>query len=120
MPFPKHGKRMQTRKSVQAAIDRAESRKVPERSEGRCEVWVERLRGTVDIAKRRCLRGATQIHHMIGGNGKRGRGISALADHKQHVCDECHLAITGDLGGKKLKRRGGDIPRYTDVYERVR
>lgn len=120
--FPKTVKRWRSQKSIDKALDTAENAKVPVRSEGRCEVAVMLVyaRAGLKIGALRCDRPATQIHHMIGGRGKRGRGISVLAEHKQHVCDECHLGITGDLGGKRLKRIGGPVPHYTDVYERVR
>jgi hypothetical protein len=110
------------RKHPDAALDTRESAKVRKRSGGQCEVReVLELGGWLGPAGMpvRCQRAATQVHHMIGGNGKRGRGISALAIHKQHMCDACHLWITGDLGGKKLKRIGGDVPLWTDTYQRV-
>ena len=113
--FPKTGKRMRTKKQADAAIDRVESAKVSIRSEGRCEVV------TIHVSRwLRCRREGTQVHHMIGGNGKRGRGLSGWADHKQHVCDTCHLGITGDIGGKTLVRVGGTVPHWTDTYMRRR
>ena len=89
--------------------DKAESEKVKERSGGRCEVRTDY----------RCAHQASEVHHMISGFGKRARGKSLLAEHKQHVCDRCHLDITGDVGGRKLKRVGGVEPLWTDTYERV-
>lgn len=114
------------RRKARESKDRAENKFVKERSGGRCEV-VEIVRVGNDAEARlgfstglfRCNRRATQVHHMIGGNGKRGRGISALAKHKQHVCDECHLLITGYIGGKKLWREGGMVPLWTDRYRVV-
>ena len=120
LAFPKTGKRIRTKKATWAAVDKAENATVPERSGGRCEVQVD-LRCTAGGSGIfRCTRTATQIHHMIGGRGRRGIGESALAERKQHVCDACHLGITGDLGGKKLKRIGGVVPHFTDCYERLR
>lgn len=100
------------------ALDRRESAKVRRRSEGRCEVVV--FSENPCAPDLRCRRLATQVHHMIGGRGKRGIGLSALAEHKQHVCDTCHRHITGDVGGKTLKRLGGRIPLWTDLYVSVR
>ena len=113
VPCPKVRKRIRTKKDADKALDKAENKKVPKRSGGRCEVHVQVLDGVL-----RCWNVATQIHHMIGGWGKRGRGRSALRDHKQHVCEGCHRSITGDIGGKKLIRVGGVIPHYTDCYKR--
>ena len=116
-PKPQRGtalKAKRTRTRQRLTVDARESDKVRARSGGRCEVvtfWPSFLH--------RCLRRATQVHHLIGGIGKRGRGISALAEHKQHVCDQCHLWITGDLGGRKLQRVGDVVPHWTDCYERV-
>ena len=53
---------------------------------------------------------------MIGGWGKRARGNSVLAGHKQHVCARCHQDITGHV----LQRVGGPVPVWTDHYRRVR
>lgn len=114
-------KPVSAKKRAQQALDRRESAKVRERSGGRCEVCVQV--GVVEWAGAyawRCMQLATQVHHMIGGRGQRGVGISALADHKQHVCDQCHRDITGDIGGKKLIRVGGLMPHWTDWYRRAR
>ena len=94
------------------ARDEKESDKVKERSGGRCEVtWFGRKAMRVV----RCPKRANQVHHMISGRGKRGRGISALAKHKQHVCGDCHPLITGHV----LRRIGSEVPLWTDEYERV-
>jgi hypothetical protein len=94
------------------ATDDEESDKVKARSKGQCEVvWFGRKARRVQ----RCTKRGSQVHHMIGGWGKRARGISILADHKQHVCDHCHPLITGHV----LRRVGGDLPLWTDEYERV-
>lgn len=112
--FPKKGKRIRTKREADLAVDKAENAKVPERSGGKCEVVVVDY---FDRVSSECWRAATQIHHMISGRGKRGRGLSALAEHKQHLCEECHLDITGDIGGKRLRRVGGVVPHWMDVYE---
>lgn len=101
---------------VRAALDTAGSDQVRARSEGRCEVHWFGVSGRIEY---RCDRRAVHVHHMIGGRGKRGIGVSALAEHKQHVCDECHREIGGDVGGKTLKRIGGVVPHWTDRYARV-
>lgn len=66
-------------------IDEKESQKVRKRSGGRCEV-IE--------AGRRCPRRAFHVHHQKGGRGVRGRGESALAQHKTHACVQCHDRMT--------------------------
>ena len=120
-PHLMHGKRMhvgKSRKAIRSSKDRSESRLVRLRSEGRCEVLFEPDGRHHDDP--RCNFMASQVHHMIGGRGRRGIGISALKEHKQHVCDDCHRDITGDVGGKKLIRQGGAVPMWTDHYRRVR
>lgn len=87
------------RRNDRKAQDEQENAKVKARSGGQCEVWIGRFE--------RCARRGNQTHHMIGGWGKRARGISILAEHKQYVCHQCH----DDIGGHILKRIGGDPPR---------
>ena len=118
LAFPK-GKRLRSRQSIQAAIDRAESAKVRKRSEGRCEVKEQRILFDGYPAAVRCPHQAVHVMHLIGGRGKRGRGISALKEHKLHGCAQHHREIDGDIGGKKLRRIGGDVPLWSDPYERV-
>ena len=99
-----------TRKRL--ASDDEESDKVKERSGGRCEItWFGKKARRV----KRCEKRAFHVHHMIGGWGKRARGISILAEHKQHACEDCHGLITGHV----MRRVGGDVPLWTDEYERV-
>ena len=104
-------------------LDRAESAKVRQRSGGRCEVVELFERDEVGRAtwRPRCPCRAREVHHMIGGRGRRGRHLSALAERKQHVCSDHHLDITGGVGGKRLKLiQVGLLPVYTDRYVRVR
>ena len=114
--YPKVGKRIRTTRDADRALDRAESAKVRERSDGRCEI-VERIGAGPNTY--RCPWLPVHVHHMIGGSGKRARNESCLAIHKQHVCQSCHDDITGRVGGKKLRRLGGEVPLWTDCYERV-
>ena len=101
----------QTRK-VRRSKDEKESDKVRERSDRRCEIRV--------IGEPSCRRRAVHVHHMIGGR-MRGRGISALAQHKQDACEVCHRELTGEVGkGKTLVREGGSTPWFTDKYRRVK
>ena len=69
------------RRDLQRLIDERESAKVRRRSEGRCEL--------PDCGKR-----ATEVHHFLGGYGRRGVGESALAKNKAHLCQSCHRAVT--------------------------
>lgn len=114
--------RKQKRQQLKAD-DEAENKKVRQRSGGRCEVIhlyslaaIKSHPADADEAIARCNRRACQIHHMIGGWGRRARGDSRLAEHKQHVCARCHAAITGH----ELKRIGEVMPLWTDYYELVR
>ena len=110
-----------TRDKLRQKIDRAENAKVKARSGGRCEVMVVSEKATVGpwtfggggMCQRRSVPG---VHHMIGGWGKRARGKSLLADHKQDVCQQCHDLITSH----RLRRVGGDEPRWSDCYVRVK
>ena len=113
--FPKRGKHMRTKRDADKALDRAESQRVRRRSRGRCEVQIH----LQALGGLRCNSPAVHVMHLIGGRGKRGRGLSALAVHKLHSCAQHHREIDGGIGGKKLKRIGGGVPMWTDWYERV-
>ena len=87
--------------------DARESETVRRRSGGRCEVVFSSGR----MAGPRCVRRAVHVHHIVGGHGARGRGRSALAPWKVHVCDRCHmeihahiLAIDGRPGQWRFRR----------------
>lgn len=95
-----HWKVIEKAKDDRADRDEEESAKVRKRSGGVCEV---RVGGT------RCRRKAFHVHHHLGGNGRRGRGESALAKHKTHSCVTCHEQI-----GKQLRHvRGNHYRRVT-------
>lgn len=101
------------RKQTRLATDEEGTQEVHERSKGQCEVtWFGKRAKRVIRCQRPRMIG---VHHMIGGHGKRGRGISALAIHKQDVCSECHRLITSHV----LRRVGDEVPLWTDEYERV-
>jgi len=120
LAFPKSRPRkldQQARKNLIVSTDKAEDKLVKARSKGQCEVQVfVRFEGDKAISRRCALR-ASQIHHQLGGWGRRARGRSALADHKQHVCDRCHSDITGHVLHLQVR---GDLPRFGDIYERVK
>jgi len=103
------------RKADLRALDRKESRAVKLRSDGQCEVVFSDTGG-------RCSRRATEVHHMLGRGREAGPWMKP--EYKQHVCagpTGHHLMITGDIGGKRLKLvQEGDVPLWTDRYERVR
>ena len=65
-------------------IDRQETAKAKARSGGRCEG---------DCGGERCGRAAVEVHHVLGGNGRRARGDSALAANKLHLCRACHRRV---------------------------
>ncbi len=90
--------------------DEEHNAEVKARSKGQCEiVWFGKKARTVQ----RCQKKAAEIHHMYGGSGVRSRGKSALAKHKQHVCDSCHSLITS----KVLRRIGTEERLWSDEYE---
>ena len=99
------------RLKARVSVDDKESAKVKKRSRGQCEI--------VEVMKRgsqfRCPFRANHVHHMLGGIGVRGRGESAKAERKQHVCSNCH----SDIGNHVLVRLGEQMPHFTDRYRRV-
>lgn len=87
--FPKgetQRKRINAVRRKRRLIDAAESAKVRERSGGRCEARIGRVR---------CHARAVHVHHRLAGIGVRGRGASALADNKLHLCLRCHWLAHG-------------------------
>ena len=69
------------RKRRQHSLDERHSATVRQRSGGRCELP-------------HCERAATEVHHFLGGRGRRGIGESALVRNKVHLCLMCHRAVT--------------------------
>lgn len=108
-PRPQQLERDAQRKQSQS-LDQAENAKVRWRSQGQCEVQELGRHGVA----RRCARRAGEIHHLLGGWGRRARGPSALAEHKLHVCKRCHREITGHA----LQPIGPE-PRWTIRYRRI-
>ena len=88
-PRPAALQRQDRRKALKKA-DEAENDKVRARSGGRCEM-VEKYITSWGLA--RCSRRAIHIHHRLSGIGVRGRGKSALAQWKYHLCQKCHQDI---------------------------
>lgn len=102
----------QDRDKLTVSTDKAEDKLVKARSKGRCEVFV--------VGEGRCQKKGMAIHHLLGGWGRRARGRSALAEHKQHVCDGIgghHGQITAHILRLMVN---GDLPRFDDAYERFR
>lgn len=81
----------QDRAKRKESIEERENKKVKARSKGQCEV---RERYTDSVVPYRCLRAAREIHHFLGGMGRRGVKESALAQNKLHVCSQDHDLIT--------------------------
>lgn len=85
------------RTKIRETLDRAENAKVKARSGGRCEMAEMTPRtnicSPVSWKPERCARRAIHIHHKLSGIGVRGRGPSALAENKLHVCQRCHSDI---------------------------
>ena len=79
-PVPQFVERQQ-RRACQQARERLENAAVQARSGGRCEVVLD---------GRRCRKAGREVHHLLGGHGRRGRGDSALATHKVHTCVAHH------------------------------
>lgn len=79
------------KKQARGAKDKAESAKAKQRAGGRCEV--KEIYPACDH-EHRCLADDAHTHHLLSGNGRRARGVSALAAWKLRVCHRCHRAIT--------------------------
>ena len=71
----------QQRRACQQARERQENATVRQRSGGRCEVV---------LGATRCRKRGREIHHLLGGHGRRGRGASVRATHKVHACVAHH------------------------------
>lgn len=79
---------------TRVSIDEKESAKVRERSGGRCEIEVNRYdKFGLWASSARCSRRGLHVHHKLGGFGVRGRGDSAKAINKLHLCNACHSDI---------------------------
>ena len=87
LPFPKLVPQVldrEARRAREQARERVKNAKVCKRSGGRCEVV---------LGLARCWKAGREIHHLLGGNGRRGRGESALASHKLHTCAHHHRLL---------------------------
>lgn len=85
------------RKASIASKDKAENAKAKARAKGQCEVMTvidARSRKTIAV---RCDRQDRETHHLLGGNGRRNRGKSILAEYKLRVCPTCHAEITRNI-----------------------
>ena len=88
LAFPKplpHIVERQQRRACQQARERLENTTVRKRSGGRCEVVLGGVR---------CRRAGREVHHLLGGHGRRGRGASVLATHKVDACVEHHRLMS--------------------------
>lgn len=99
-PRPVALDRADRRKALKAA-DEAENKKVRERSGGLCEITFvvpeeHVTHGRITFSPC-CQHRAVHVHHCLSGIGVRGRGASANAENKLHVCAECHRDIHARL-----------------------
>jgi hypothetical protein len=89
-PKPEPKRREVRRKRMdKAQFQREQRAKVMARSQGRCEIW--------ELGSR-CGFRADEVHHLIGGHGKRNVGKSALAAYQIGICREHHRDIHNGLG----------------------
>ena len=101
MAFPKPRPRALQKKDrakAKQSVEDRENARVKARSKGQCEVREQFIsRGYAEptiSSTRRCHRRASEVHHLLGGTGRRGIGESAKAENKQHLCGPCHDLIT--------------------------
>ena len=93
IPKPARGTAAAAKRKRRMALERAdrdENTHVTARSGGRCEL---REVYADSIVPYRCTDRAVHVHHRIGGRGRRGRGESAAARAKLHLCARCHEDI---------------------------
>ncbi len=77
------------------SVDDAETAKVKARSGGQCEMREAVLNAKAfALVGKRCVRRASETHHLLGGTGRRGVKESALAKNKLHLCGICHDLVT--------------------------
>jgi hypothetical protein len=101
------------RVTARAALDEQESDKVKVRSKGQCEVIeaIPNAWSKKSFTLKRCPKRALHVHHLLGGIGVRGRGKSALAENKLHLCVDCHSDIHAHVlvkfseDGREWRRR---------------
>jgi hypothetical protein len=89
----------QDRVKRKQSVEDRENAIVKARSTGQCEargqlMFHAQMSELTPLPRKRCARRASQIHHLLGGSGRRGVGESAKAENKLHVCDKCHDEIT--------------------------
>ena len=112
LAFPKPLPQMlerEERRARQRARERVENAKVRKRSGGRCEVV---------LGDERCRKAGREIHHLLGGTGRRGRGASVLATHKVHACARHHRLI--QLRWITATWTSPDAPVETIQFQQVR
>lgn len=120
LAFPKSRPKALEKEEKQHALalkDAKENTKARKRAKGQCEVRIVlvNVSGRKSISLR-CTRKDSQTHHLIGGIGRRNRGVSILADWKLRVCDQCHADITGKI----LKPTTAEADAHTIRYWRSR
>ena len=107
-PYPQVFER-QARRACQQARERTENATVRQRSGGRCEVV---------LGETRCRKRGHEVHHLLGGHGRRGRGDSVLATHKVHACVDHHRLM--GLKWIEVMWTTPDNPMATVRFEQVR
>ena len=85
----------QDRAKQKKKVDDKQSALVKKRSGGQCECReVMHNYQNDELMRRRCVRRASETHHLLGGIGRRGIKESALAKNKLHLCGICHDLVT--------------------------
>lgn len=107
-PFPQVFER-QARRACQQARERLENTRVEERSGGHAQVVLD---------GRRCRKAGREVHHLLGGHGRRGRGDSVLATHKVHACVDHHRLM--DLRWIEVTWATPKHPMATVRFEQLR
>ena len=102
-PKPEPQRRVTRRKRMDhAQFQREQRAKVLDRSEGRCEIWELGVR---------CGFPADEVHHLIGGIGRRNVGDSALATHLVATCRQHHRDVHDGVGSIQLLDDEDAFPR---------
>jgi hypothetical protein len=77
------------KRNAKAKRHAVERQIVVERSHGQCEVWELGVR---------CGFRASEVHHLLGGIGRRNVGESALAKNLVAICQEHHVDVHAHRG----------------------
>ncbi len=87
-PKVPHAVDKREKRRTEARTDHEERRKVHARSGGRCEIYDPH-----HSVGQRCPARAVELHHLLGGIGRRNVGESIAAQNRVHLCLQHHRDV---------------------------